>query len=178
VPLRAILLVFALVCAGVAAGCGEDERGGSAEAVEAREQNEARLAGLGYRVPLFRQLNPRILPDKRYYQGPRPPADSGVYAAFLRVCNPAGATRTPTGRIYLEDAFGQRFEPVLQPENEHAYDPRPIGADHCLPPDTTPTTADGAVVAFIVPFESTAERPLVLVIKARTGEDARIELDL
>ena len=172
----ALVLGLALVTAG----CGDDAQSDDArsdEAVEAREQNAVSLGGLEYRVPIFRQLNPRIAPDRALYDGPSPSADSGVFAAFIRVCNEDGPRATPTGRIFLEDAFGERFYPVEQPENERAYAPEPLAASECLPGADDPAATDGAPLAFLVPLSDTRERPMVLVIDG-AQDDARIELDL
>lgn len=169
------LAAAAIGAAFLVGACGED--GGSENAVEAREQNTVHLGGLGYRVPLFRQLNPRTAPDRTYYDGPPPPDGSGVYAAFIGVCNEEGAPARPSGRIFLEDAFGERFRPVAQPGNELAYAPEELAASECLPERGAALAADGAPLAFLVPFADTRERPMVLVIEG-PDEDARIELDL
>jgi hypothetical protein len=155
-----------------------DEGASGDEAVEAQERNEVRLGGVTYRVATFRQLNPRIEPDDAFYDGPMPGVGSGVYAAFITACNSESREETPSSRIFLEDAFGERFEPVEQPRNELAYDPRPLEAGECIPSESAATKADGAVLAFIVPFESTAERPMILVIEGAAGAEQRIELDL
>ena len=164
-----------LACAAaLLAGCGgeDDER-----ADVLRERNRARVDGLDYRVPLFRQLNPRIAPDAAYYDGPGATAGQGVYAAFVRVCNPGGDGTARTARVYLEDAFGERFMPVPQPGNELAYAPRRLAPGACLPGRDAVAEADGAVVAFRLPFDDVAERPLRLVIDA-PGETAKLELDV
>ena len=174
-PLRCALLAAAIAAALLVAACGEGQ--GAAEAVEAREQNTVELDGLEYRVPVFRQLNPRIVPDRSFYDGPRPPDGTGVYAAFLQVCNHEGPPATPSGRIVLEDAFGERFRPVDQPGNELAYAPKELRASECLPQAGAPIAAEGAPLVFLVPFADTRERPMVLVIEGTHG-DARVELDL
>ena len=171
-----LCVVVALVAA--VAGCADDGGAEGGEAVEAREQNEVLLDGVAYRVPTFRQLNPRIEPDDTFYDGPPPGEGSGVYAAFIQACNPQPPVETPSSRIFLEDAFGERFDPVEQPDNELAYHPRPLQAGACLPSESAATTADGAVLAFIVPFESTAERPMILVIRGKGAAERRIRLDL
>ena len=61
---------------------------------------------------------------------------------------------------------------------EPAYEPRPLSGGACLPPASAATTADGAVLPFVVPYDSIAERPLVLVLEAAGGSSARIELDV
>ena len=94
---RARLLVVAGVALAllVAAGCGDDAGDASADLVDAREQNEVRLDGLLYRVAIFRQLNPRIAPDRSYYDGSPPPEGEGIYAAFVRSAIPTARPRRP-----------------------------------------------------------------------------------
>jgi hypothetical protein len=178
----ALRLLIVLVAGLVAVGCGEEEAADNA--VEADEQNTVRLDGLRYRVNLFRQLNPAVEPDEAIYGGPRPGEGEGLYAAFLRVCNPSGSEQSPTGDVVLEDAFGQTFEPLeLEDDNAFAYRPRAIAPDRCLPdPDSAAArTADGMALVFRVPFDSAAERPLVLELRGAGDGDAgraRIILDL
>ena len=168
----------ALLCATPAAGCIGDEGAGADNAVEAQERNEVRLGGVAYRVSMFRQLNPRIEPDDAYYDGPMPDKGAGVYAAFVRACNPEPPVESPSTRIFLEDAFGEQFHPVEQPDNKFAYDPRPLKPGECLPSESAASQAEGAVLAFVVPFADTAERPMILVIRGSGHAERRIELDL
>jgi hypothetical protein len=107
-----------------------------------------------------------------------PDPGSGVYAAFITACNSEPPVKRASNRNFLEDAFGERFDPVEQPRNELAYEPRPLGAGECIPSESAATTADGAVLAFIVPFDSTAEGPMILVIEGAGRAEKRIELDL
>lgn len=179
-PFKRSGLALGLALSLAAAGCGAgDDAAGRPEKVVVREQNEVRLDGLVYRVPIFRQLNPRITPDSAYYDGPPAPDGSGTYAAFVRVCNPGGSKATPTDAVYLEDAFGERFRPVPLDGDPVAYEPEPLDRGECLPPASAGTTAEGAVVPFHVPFRSVQERPLTLVLEGRDGERvARVELDV
>jgi len=96
-----LLLVLAV------AGCGEEES--VDEPVEATEANEVELAGIRYRVVLFRQLNPNVPPDDALYEGDPPGRDEGAYAAFIRACNASEEPRTPTRSIRLEAAASVRF---------------------------------------------------------------------
>jgi hypothetical protein len=133
-------------------------------------------------VVLFRQLNPRIAPDDALYTGPPAGRRSGLYAAFLQVCNVTSEVRTTSDDVHLEDAFGERFAP--RPERvagRFAYRPTELAPGECLPgPNSTAEQSfDGAALVFEVPFESTRERPLILEIgDEAAAEPERIQLDV
>lgn len=181
--------LLAVIAALALAACGGDEAGDDTSdersadnAVEATEQNTVELDGLRYRVNLFRQLNPRISPDRALYDGPAPAEGTGIYAAFLRVCNPGDSRQVPTSEISLEDAFGHEFPRVeAEPDNEFAYEPEPLTPDECLPgPNTAAArTAEGAVLVYEIPVDALGNRPFVLELQAEgSGEVRRIQLDL
>lgn len=176
-----LLLAVAMVLA--LAGCAEEK---ADNAVEATEQNTVALAGVDYRIVRFRQLNPRIPPDRAVVAGlPAPAEGQAYYAAFLTACNRADTTRTTTARIHLEDAFGQRFAPVARSEESvFAYRARPLQPGTCLPVEDSPAdrTVDGAALVFDVPVEAARERPMILELARRPGGTgraaARVQLDL
>lgn len=171
------LLVAALVAVAVA-GCGGEER--EDNAVEATEANTVELDGVRYRVPLFRELNPHITADDAVYDGPPPADDHGLYAAFLQACNPNGPAAVPTEQVVLEDAYGQRFEPLPdRTDDDFGYRAAPLDAGECLPAEGSAAdrTFDGVVAIFEVPFDAVAERPLILELVAE-DERRRIQLDL
>ena len=158
----------------LAAGCGG--HGAGDNAVDAREQNLVERDGVRYRVIVFRELNVHEPPDKVIWTGTPPAAGRGLYMAALRACASGDAEAQATGRIHLEDAFGQRFAPRSgETADDYAYGPRELAPGDCLPrPDSAAdATFGGSVLVFSVPFDSIGERPMVLVI-----EDARIQLDL
>ena len=175
-------VAFAFVAA--LAGCGSS--GAPADnAVEATEQNSVRLGGVEYRVVRFRELNPRIPPDRSILDGPPPSDGKGYYAAFVTACNASSRTRTPTSRIHLEDAFGQRFSPLAAASDSvFAYRPRPLEPERCLLAEDSAAsrTVDGAAIVFEVPYDAAQERPLILEISRRPDgagrAAARIQLDL
>jgi len=181
---RRLWLALAAVAVVALAGCGQEEEAAD-NAVEATEQNTVRLGGIDYRVIRFRQLNPRITPDRSIVSGP-PPADGrAYYAAFMSACNPGGSTRTLTSSIHLEDAFGQRFAPVGRlTDSVFAYRARPLEPGACLPPEDSAAdrTVDGAALVFDVPIAAARERPRILELSRPPGGSgraaARIQLDL
>ena len=166
------------------AGCVLAACGGEADdnAVEAREENVVTIDGMTYRAVLFRQLNPRVVPDRSLVEQPAVEPDVGLYAVFLRVCNDSDEEGRPTDDIVLEDAFGQTFRPLRSAvDPELNYQPRSLAPESCVPASgsTADETFSGAALVFGVPFESAQERPMVLEIRPRGGGDAaRIQLDL
>lgn len=174
----------ALLATTLLVGCGGEDRAAETtavgtEAVEASEQNTVELDGIRYRVMIFRQLNPRIAPDRALYDGPGPTGDSGVFAAFIEACNVSGEVRRPAARVSLEDAFGDAY-PRLEAASASGYDYDAVRLrpDECLPPEDS--AADrafpGAALLFRIPFDRLGNRPFVLEL--RDGGVRRIELDV
>jgi hypothetical protein len=177
-------LALAAVAVVALAGCGQEEEPAD-NAVEATEQNTVRLGGIDYRVIRFRQLNPRITPDRSIVSGQPPAEGRAYYAAFMSACNPGGSTRTPTSSIHLEDAFGQRFAPLSGlSDTVFAYRARPLKPGACLPTEGSAAdrAVDGAALVFEVPIAAARERPLILELSRRpdgSGRAAgRVQLDL
>ena len=170
-----------LLAAAVLTGCGEEEPAdsSSAEAVEAQEQNTVELDGVRYRVVIFRQLNPRIAPDKALYEGAPPDGDSGIFAAFVQACNVSQETQRPAERVRLEDAFGEEYR-RLEAASTSAYDfdAARLRPGECVPAEDTVANRalPGAAILFEVPFDKLGNRPFVLELRDRGVR--RIELDV
>ncbi|MGI8781827.1 MAG: hypothetical protein ACR2L8_16950 [Solirubrobacteraceae bacterium] len=175
VPALAVIVAVALL-----AGCGEEETGDNA--VEAQEQNTVELGGVRYRVILFRQLNVRGAPDDALWEGQPSESGKGLYVVLVRACAAAGEPARMSERIHLEDAFGQRFEPrPADTADKFEYSAVRLEPSECrpVPGSAADRTFDGVALVFDVPFESTAERPMILEIGDPTGSGAaRIQLDL
>ncbi len=176
--LIAALLLVALSLPLAACGEGREDN-----AVEAMERNAFELGGLRYRVAMFRQLNPRIPPDRALYDG-RLEGRVGLFAAFLIACNESGEPRRPTAAVQLEDAFGEVYPRVARlDDNPLLYSPEPIQPGGCLPvrDGTADRTLPGAAVLFEVPFDALGNRPFVLELRdSESGRAAveRVQLDL
>jgi hypothetical protein len=175
VPALLVLLMLALV----GSSCGGEKED---NAVEAREQNRVELAGVRYRVVIFRELNPYASPDDALWTGKPPAEGTGLYTVVLRACGASDGTAAATGEVHLEDAFGQRFQPRASgAADTYEYRPRALEPGECLPGDEDPAddTFGGAALVFALPFEAAQERPLVLELGDPTsGETARVQLDL
>jgi len=172
--------LVALVAVLSLSGCGREDPADNA--VEAREQNTAELAGVAYRVTLFRELNVSSPPDDAVWEGAPPERGRGLYLLVLRACGAADVPARASDRIHLEDAFGKRFAPrSRETADAFAYTPTALEPGECLPAADTAAeeTFGGAVLVFDVPFESTDARPLVLQIGSPEGrEKVRVQLDL
>jgi len=170
--LTAALLLVALSLP--LSACGEER---DDNAVEAMERNAFELGGLNYRVAMFRQLNPRIAPDRALFDG-RLEGRMGLFAAFVVACNESGEPRTPTSSVQLEDAFGETYPQVAQlDDNPLLYSPEPIAAGRCVPAEdgTAERTLPGAAVLFKVPFAALSNRPFVLEFRGGEGGGAKVE---
>ena len=209
----AALAACALLALG-ATGCGT--KGEDHDPV--REGIATDLGGLDYNVFITRQLNPKDVEDRDYYNGPeesaecapsRPGTDTprsltpeerpqrcptNLYGVFVQVCNettdgaPASARepgevkgREFPGDFEIEDAQGNKFEPIVLPEtNVFAYRSRPLKKDDCIPASgsaasNAPTA--GALLVFRIPVAATENRPLELSI-SHGGETKKFELDI
>lgn len=176
---RAPALVLALVAVLTLAACGGETED---NAVDAAEQNTVAVGGVDYRVVLFRELNVLESPDDAVWTGAPPPDDTGLYMAIVRACAGGDEAARMTDDIHLEDAFGEQFRPrPAGTADEFEYTAAQLEPGECRPLSSSPAsrTFDGAALVFQVPFESVAERPMVLVIGAPEGDgEARVQLDL
>jgi hypothetical protein len=153
--------------------------GGADREEDAPAGSTVTVGGLRYTPALSRQLNPEITPDEEFVGGRRPGEDRAFFGVFLRVCNEDGPVTTPTERLALVAADGERVEPVGLPRtNPFAYAPRPLSRGRCVPPEggVADSAAPGALVLFDVPIDFFGERPVALEIGGADG--ARVLLDL
>lgn len=204
------LLVACALVAAVAAGCGE--KGEDMNPV--REGIATDLNGLDYNVFITRQLNPKDVTDRDYYDGPEETGEcatsgtervltpeervqrcpTALFGVFIEVCNETtdGApisAREPTevegrefgGDFEIEDAQGNKFEPIALPEsNVFAYRSEPVPKGECIPKEgsaaaTSPT--GGSLLVFRLPVAATENRPLELSVSSG-GETQLFELDI
>ena len=172
-----LLAVLALALAG----CAEERED---DAVEATERNAFTLDGLRYRVALFRQINPRLAPDRALYARRPPKGRAELFAAFLEVCNGTDEPRRPAAWVQLEDAFGTAFPRVaIPPQNPLGYGREPLEPGRCLPAEdgTADRSLPGAAVLFEVPPAALGNRPFVLEMRDPGGSGdgvRRVQLDL
>ena len=183
--LRLASAMGAALLALTAPGCG----GGPAPDAPRTEAQSVVVDGLVYRALLFRQLNPRIAPDRRLLEGTaRDDAGSGgrlMFGAFVEVCNRSERPQSVPEDFEVVDAFGQAYRRqdgvVAEPfdlESGSTLEP-----GQCMPRGggTADTAAPGALLAFGLPRKALADRPLFLVVPSDVADDgppARIQLSL
>jgi len=184
---KLVLLGCLLALLGVlVAGC-ENPR----EHDAAREGLPEDIGHLEYNVYITRQINPRDVEDKGYYQGREPKPGFALFGVWLTVCNhndESSTAWTPSSNFVIEDTMGNEFRPVpLEADNVFAYRARPLEKDACIPEDGSLAAAsptNGALLVFELPLQALENRPLQLVIESpplgptQEREEGRVELDI
>jgi hypothetical protein len=169
-----LLLVVSLA----AAGCGDDDENPEEPS---REGFAIPVGEIDYNVFITRQLNLDIPPDRAYYEGPEPPADSTYYGVFLQACNNTDEPQEAAEDFKVVDNQGNEFEPKeLDERNAFAYHPQQLSPHTCIPESGSvaqlgPT--GGSMLMFELSLSITENRPLALEIEGG-GEKAEVELDL
>ena len=180
-PSRRILVaVLAALAALPVAGCGGEEADGAGR-VEARA---VEVDGLVYRATMARQLNPLIVPDRDFFDGPRAGPGNLWFAAFVHVCNRSDRTQHIPNGFRLSDAFAETHEMregVVA--DQFDVEPRTLAPGECRPTvgGVAEEALPGAVLAFEIPERMLDDRPLFLVVPrdVADGADAvRIRLDV
>jgi hypothetical protein len=132
---------------------------------------------------------PQLTPEERVQRCP-----TNLFGVFIQVCNetsdgapkPAREATEVEGREFagdfeIEDAQGNKFEPIVLPEtNVFAYRARPLKKGDCIPASgsaASQTSAGGALLVFRIPVAATENRPLELSI-SHGGETRKFELDI
>lgn len=168
---------FAFAAALTLAACFESESHG----LEEGEWLE--VGGLEYNVVLTRFLNP-ALPDDGVHltDQPEAPDDADYLAVFMQVENTSDEQHTPIRGMFIEDARGNRFDP-LRSESPFAlsFDPLPPGGTLPAPSSVAAEgPMQGGLVLFLIPHEAVENQPLELKIPEEPQEeDPRyIELDI
>lgn len=132
---------------------------------------------------------PELTPEERPQKCP-----TNLFGVFVQVCNETSdgapkSAREPTetngrefaGDFEIEDAQGNKFEPIVLPEtNVFAYRARPLKKGDCIPASgsaASQTSAGGALLVFRIPVAATENRPLELSI-SHGGETRKFELDI
>jgi hypothetical protein len=180
------LLLLVLVASPGLSACGttpQEVRGGAY-----REGLAFPVGGIEYNVFITRELNPRVPPDKAFYQGPEPAKDQLLYGVFIQACNTGEKPRPTAEHFTVKDSEGTKFEPVELPkDNAFAYHPARLQPDQCVPDfgsvaQQGPTGA--SMLLFKIPLSNTENRPLELEIQSQYDvtkakrETARVQLDI
>jgi hypothetical protein len=132
---------------------------------------------------------PTLTPEERPQRCP-----TNLFGVFMQICNetsdgapvPAREPSEEEGREFpgdfeIEDAQGNKFEPIVLPEtNVFAYRARPLKKGDCIPASgsaASNTSTAGALLVFRIPVAATENRPLELSISFG-GETKKFELDI
>jgi hypothetical protein len=182
---RLLVISAAVLCALVAAGCGNKE-----EVV-----TEAHTEGiyldvdhLKYQVQISRYINPNDVEDKSYLIGlpqstAQPGGDETWFGVFMRVQNTTGEPQTPSNDFKIVDTQENEYRPIPLDSkiNPFAYTSTPIAANGLAPePDSAASenTIQGSLLLFKVKTESLQNRPLELHFTGSDGTEGVVDLDV
>jgi hypothetical protein len=183
---RLTVLVAALACAVLAAGCGnklETRTQGATEGLYLDQDD------LKYQVQISRYLNPADVEDRTYLTGlppnTAPPAgDETWFGVFMRVSNANDKTIAPANDFEIEDTQGNIYRPVpLDAKvNPFAYEATPIPPKSMIPqPDSIASEGvikQGALLLFKIKTDSLQNRPLELRFRKGSGQTDSVDLDV
>jgi hypothetical protein len=183
---RLTVVLAALACAVLAAGCGNKLETRTVASTEGPYLDQG---GLEYQIQISRYLNPADVEDKVYLSGlpastPEPAGDETWFAVFMRVVNASDKTLTPANDFEIEDTLGNVYRPVPLDSkvNPFAYEPNPIPAKSMIPqPDSIASEGvikQGALLLFKIKTDSLQNRPLVLRFRTGSGQTDTVDLDV
>jgi hypothetical protein len=180
-PRRLLMFLCLAALSGGAAACGNsDVELGVDE--PAPEGLALELGDIDYNVFITRQLNPKVTPDKAYFEGPEAAPGDTLYGVFIQVCNHSSDTHQTADDFKIKDNQGNEFEPEELPEdNAFAYHAVELAPDECLPEAGSvaqlgPTA--GTMLLFRLPLANTEYRPLELEVQGEGEEHLTFELDI
>jgi hypothetical protein len=184
--LRPALLLAALACALLVAGCGDVEE--DSAVVADTEGIYLTIDDLKYQVQISRYMNPSDVEDRSYFVGlpegtARPAADETWFGVFIRVQNQTDRTIAPANDFAIVDTQENVFRPIPLDTsvNVFAYEPAPIGPRSLIPqPDSVPAegTVQGSLLLFKVKTSSLQNRPLEFRFRRGSGETGIVDLDV
>jgi hypothetical protein len=182
---RLIVISAALLCALLAAGCGNKQETvtlGDTEGIYID------IDDLMYQVQISRYLNPRDLEDRSYLLGlpsstAAPTGEETWFGVFIRVQNPTDETIAPANDFSIVDTQDNVYRPIPLDTNinQFAYKPDPIAPKDLIPePDTiaSETTIQGSLLLFKLKTESLQNRPLEFRLKRGSGTTGVVDLDV
>jgi hypothetical protein len=181
------LLVYsaALLCALLAAGCGNKE-----ETVTIGETEGIYLDvdDLKYQVQISRYMNPDDVEDRAFLKGlpgdsTETAADETWFGVFLRVQNTTDETLTPANDFTIVDTQENVYRPIPidTDANPFAYKPDPVPPKGLIPEVgsvAAESTIQGSMLLFRVKTESLQNRPLEFRFKRGSGTTGVVDLDV
>lgn len=184
--MRRLLVIFAaLLCAILAAGCGNKQ-----ETVTLGDTEGIYLDvdELKYQVQISRYMNPSDVEDRAYLTGlpsstAQPTGEETWFGVFIRVQNTTDETIAPANDFAIVDTQDNVYRPVPIDTNVNpfAYKPDPIAPKSLIPqPDSVAAegTIQGSLLLFKVKTESLQNRPLEFRFKRGSGTTGVVDLDV
>jgi hypothetical protein len=183
---RVLCISAALLCALLAAGCGNKEEGGVT--VADTEGIYLDVDELKYQVQISRYMNPNDVEDRSYLIGlptstAEPSGDETWFGVFIRVQNTTDETIAPANDFEIVDTQDKVYRPIPLDTNINpfAYRPDPIAPKGLIPEaDSVASegTIQGSLLLFKVKTESLQNRPLEFRFKRGSGTEGVVDLDV
>ena len=183
---RVLCISAALLCALLAAGCGNKEEGGVT--VADTEGIYLDVDELKYQVQISRYMNPNDVEDRSYLIGlpastAEPAGDETWFGVFIRVQNTTDETIAPANDFEIVDTQDKVYRPIPLDTNINpfAYKPDPIAPKGLIPEaDSVASegTIQGSLLLFKVKTESLQNRPLEFRFKRGSGTEGVVDLDV
>ena len=179
------LLLGALGCALLAAGCGNKE-----ETITIGETEGIYLDidELKYQVQISRYMNPSDVEDSSYFVGlpqgtAQPAGDETWFGVFIRVQNQTDHPIAPANDFQIVDTQENVYRPIPLDTsvNHFAYKPDPVGPKSLIPePDSVASegTVQGSLLLFKVKTSSLQNRPLEFRFRRGSGQVGVVDLDI
>ncbi len=185
---RLPLVLAALACALLAAGCGAKEVEEETAQVADTEGIYLDIDELKYQVQISRYINPSDTEDRSYLvglpEGTAPPGgDETWFGVFIRVQNQTDRAIAPANDFAIIDTQENVYRPIPLDTsvNPFAYKPDPIGPKSIIPtPDSVASegTVQGSLLLFKVTTESLQNRPLEFRFRRGSGTTGVVDLDV
>jgi len=183
--LRLVLLLAALACALLAAGCGNKQ-----DTVTFGETEGIYLDidELKYQVQISRYMNPSDVEDRSYFVGlptgtAEPAGDETWFGVFIRVQNQTDRAIAPANDFTIVDTQEQVYRPIPLDANVNpfAYQPDPIGPRSLIPQADSVAaegTVQGSLLLFKVKNTALQNRPLEFRFRRGSGQVGVVDLDV
>jgi hypothetical protein len=179
-------LLLLLVCALLAAGCGNRQETVTAGDTEGIYLD---LDHLKYQVQISRYLNPDDVEDREYLLGlppntQQPTGEESWFGVFLRVQNTTDEEIAPANDFEIVDTQENVYRPIpLDPAaNPFAYRPDPVPPHSVMPPPDSAAAhggIQGSLLLFRLRNQAFQFRPLELRLRrGNSPETAVVDLDV
>ena len=189
--LAALLSLAAVAGLSACGGTQEEQDPGQFQSENAQvaetEGIYVHLDELKYQVQISRQLNPLIPADRDFFQGVSAfdrelESDEVWFGIWMRVENDTEEPIPSVEEFEIRDTQENVYRPVtFDRTNVWAYRPVRVQGDKLYPTAETPAAERqpfGALILFKVRRFSLDNRPLELILRSQSGEEAFVNLDV